>query len=341
MYSLNKILGKMDSVHNTFFEEVKNGGYETVVPCNEVVVFGIKADRRTEYKVTPMLCGSFCIVLVADGTAHLSVNYKEEVLCKNSLVFLTPNMVISLGCADKDFEMNGVCFRPAYFDNLSAYAPVYNQMTAFLNDKAMPIQLKWHWGFKKYFMVTLVLLTFYEASMYFLIGSDTNREAFFIPLFALGVSEVMIGSASNVYLSQSLPFSHFFFGLSSIGYIRCGIGTAMGSAVVQRLYNWSISKNSINAGDNLDGTVLPFDMPSWSNTLSVVSKQAMMIAIKECYGYLIAIGIVMMILIIIHHYRLPVKRLLPRMSAIRIWMNKENTNDPKDSVIPNDNDDNN
>ena len=27
------------------------------------------------------------------------------------------------------------------------------------------------------------------------------------------------------------------------------------------------------------------------------------------------------------------------MSAIRIWMNKENTNDPKDSVIPNDNDD--
>lgn len=201
--------------------------------------------------------------------------------------------------------------------------------------------VKWHWGFKKYFMVTLVLLTFYEASMYFLIGNDTNREAFFIPLFALGVSEVMIGSASNVYLSQSLPFSHFFFGLSSIGYIRCGIGTAMGPAVVQRLYNWSISKNSINAGDNLDGTVLPFDMPSWSNTLSVVSKQAMMIAIKECYGYLIAIGIVMMILIIIHHYRLPVKRLLPRMSAIRIWMNKENTNDPKDSVIPNDNDDNN
>ena len=39
--------------------------------------------------------------------------------------------------------------------------------------------------------------------------------------------------------------------------------------------------------------------------------------------------------------RLPVKRLLPSMSAIRIWMNKENTNDPKDSVIPNDNDDNN
>ena len=50
-----------------------------------------------------------------------------------------------------------------------------------------------------------MLLTFYEVSMYFLIDGDTNREAFFIPLFAFGVSEVMIGSASNVYLSQSLP----------------------------------------------------------------------------------------------------------------------------------------
>ncbi len=64
-----------------------------------------------------------------------------------------------------------------------------------------------------------------------------------------------------------------------------------------------------------------------------------MISIKECYGYLTAIGIVMMLLIIIHHYRMPVKRLLPRMSAIRIWMNKENTDDPKDSVIPNTDDD--
>lgn len=190
--------------------------------------------------------------------------------------------------------------------------------------------VKWHWGFKKYFMVALILLTFYEVAMYFLIDGDTNREAFYIPLFALGVSEVMIGSASNVYLSQSLPFSHFFYGLSSIGYIRCGIGTAIGSATVQRLYNWAISKNNINVGDNLDGTVLPYDMPSWSDKLYVVSKQAVMISIKECYGYLTAIGIVMMLLIILHHYRLPVRRLLPRMSAIRMWMTKENTTDPKD-----------
>lgn len=199
--------------------------------------------------------------------------------------------------------------------------------------------VKWRWGFKKYFMVALLLLTFYEVSMYFLIGGDTNREAFFIPLFALGVSEVMIGSASNVYLSQALPFSHFFYGLSAIGYIRCGIGTAIGSATVQRLYNWAISKSHIDASNNLDGMVLPFDLPSWSDTLSVVSKQAVMISIKECYGYLTVVGVIMMMLIIVHHYRRPVKRLLPRMAAIRQWMTNGKTNDPQDSVLPNDDED--
>lgn len=130
----------MDSIHDIFFEAVQSGAYETMLPCDEVVVVGMKADRRTECRVAPMLCGSFCIMLVTSGRAELSVNYSTEELHRNSLVFLTPNMVMSLGRADRDFEMKGICFKPAYFDNLSSYAPVYNQMTAFLNDKAMPIQ---------------------------------------------------------------------------------------------------------------------------------------------------------------------------------------------------------
>lgn len=194
--------------------------------------------------------------------------------------------------------------------------------------------VKWHWGFKKYFVVAFFLLTLYEASMYFLIGEDTNIEAFVIPLFMIGLSEVMIGSGANVYLSQTLPFSNFFFGLNSIGYIRCGIGTAAGSAIVQRMYNWTIAKNNMSASTNLDGTILPFEMPSWSDTMAIVSKQAAMISIKECYGYMTLIGMSIILLIMLHHYRTTVTRLLPRMSAIRIWLSSgSGTGDPKGSVI--------
>ena len=130
----------MDSVHETFFEEVKSGNYDTVLPCNEVVVFGIDTDKCNEYKVAPMSCDSFCIIIVTDGTAKLSVNYSVEELRKNSMAFLMPNMVMSLSNADNGFKMKGVCFTPAYFDDLSSYAPVYNQMNAFMGDNVMPIQ---------------------------------------------------------------------------------------------------------------------------------------------------------------------------------------------------------
>lgn len=192
--------------------------------------------------------------------------------------------------------------------------------------------VKWHWNVKQYLVFAFALVTFYEVSMYFLIDGNTNREAFFIPLFALGVSEVMIGSISNVYMSQSVPFSHFFLGLSAIGYIRCGIGSAASAAFVQRLYNWSIAKNSMIASSNLDGTILPFDLPPWSETVSAVSKQAVMISVKECFGYLTLLGLLLILLIMLSNYRTTFVRLLPRMTSIRIWLNHERTGETRDSV---------
>jgi len=194
-------------------------------------------------------------------------------------------------------------------------------------------KVKWCWNTKQYLVLSFALLTSYIVAMYFLIDGNTNKEAFFIPLVAVGISEVMIGSISNVYLSQSVPFSYFFFGLSAIGYSRCGIGNAAGAALVQRLYNWAVVKNSMSASENIDGTVLPFDMPSWSETMAVVSRQSVMMTLKECYGYLILVGIVMILLIIMSTYKTTVTRLIPKMSAIRRWMSNPRVEDPADSVI--------
>lgn len=130
----------MYNAHDTFFEEVRRKGYDTVLPCDEVIVFKTKSDTGSGYKVAPMLCDAFGILLVRSGTARLSVNYSTEVLEKNSVVFFTPNMVLSLDNADADFVLEGVCFTPAYFDDLSSYAPVYNQMIAYLNDHTLPVR---------------------------------------------------------------------------------------------------------------------------------------------------------------------------------------------------------
>lgn len=69
MYAKDNICGKMYSVHDTFFDEVRHGEYETVMPCDEVAVFSTKAGMGTGYKVEPMLSDSFSIMPVKSWTA--------------------------------------------------------------------------------------------------------------------------------------------------------------------------------------------------------------------------------------------------------------------------------
>jgi hypothetical protein len=92
-------------------------------------------------------------------------------------------------------------------------------------------------------------------------------------------------------------------------------------------------KNHLDAADNIDGTVLPFDMPSLSDTLSEVSRQSVMISLKECYGYLVIVGVIIILMIMMSSYRNSVTRIIPRMVAIRRWMNNPTTDDPAGSVI--------
>ncbi len=199
-------------------------------------------------------------------------------------------------------------------------------------------KVKWGWNTKGYLVFSFGMLAFYIASMYFLIDGDTNKEALYLPLVAVGISEVMIGSITNVYLSQSVPFSFFFFGLSAVGYARCGIGNAAAGAIVQRLYNWSLMKNSQEAAENIDGTVLPFDMPSWSDTVAEVSRQSVMLSLKECFGYLVILSVIVILFIMMSNYHTAVTRLIPKMVAIRRWMNNPTTDDPAGSVIAKGND---
>ena len=75
----DNICGKMYSVHDTFFDEVRHEGYETVMPCDEVAVFCTKAGMGTGYKVTHMLSNSFSIMPVKSGTARQMIWVKYDI----------------------------------------------------------------------------------------------------------------------------------------------------------------------------------------------------------------------------------------------------------------------
>ena len=77
---------------------------------------------------------------------------------------------------------------------------------------------------------------------------------------------------------------------------------------------------------------MPFDLPTWGDTTAAVSKQVVMLSVKECFGYLVLLGMMLTLLVLLSNYRTTVVRLLPRMTSIRIWLSSEKRGDPRGSV---------
>lgn len=217
-----------------------------------------------------------------------------------------------------------------HYDSLNAISLNYPELLGVIFGALLAFYsiVKWKWTVKKYIFLAFLLVAYYEIAMYFLIDVDTNKEAMYLPLFALGMAEVMMESIATYYLSQAIPFIHFFMTISIIGFVRAGLGSAIGSAIVHRLFNWSMAKNFMLTSSNIDGTASANVLPQWLDSASVVSTQSLMISLKECYGYLILVAIAFLVIILMTNYKTSIRRLLPRVMSVRRWLNNTSTQDP-------------
>jgi hypothetical protein len=63
-------------------------------------------------------------------------------------------------------------------------------------------------------------------------------------------------------------------------------------------------------------------------TMEFVGTQSLLMALKESYGYLILVGIVMLIIIMLSNYRTTITRFLPRLITVSSWMTGRRKEDP-------------
>lgn len=216
------------------------------------------------------------------------------------------------------------------FDSLNAISLNYPELLGVIFGALLAFYsiVKWKWSVKKYIFMAFALIAYYEISMYFLIGYDTNKEAMYLPLFAFGMAEVMMETIATYYLSQAIPFLHFFMTISIIGFIRAGLGTAIGAAIVHRLFNWSMAKNFMLSSSNIDGQATIANVHNWADQMNIISTQSLMISIKECYGYLILIAIIFMVIVLATNFKTSITRMLPRLMSVRRWLNNTTSQDP-------------
>jgi hypothetical protein len=184
------------------------------------------------------------------------------------------------------------------------------------------ILVRWRWNIKCYMFMTFFMVTYYLLSMYFIVDTATDKETMYLAVFALGVSEVMMETVATYYLSQTIPFVHFFMNITIIGFVRCGIGSAAGSAIVHRIFSYSMTKDFMIASESIDLNTMN------AATMEFVGTQSLLMALKESYGYLILVGIVMLIIIMLSNYRTTITRFLPRLITVSSWMTGRRKEDP-------------
>lgn len=185
--------------------------------------------------------------------------------------------------------------------------------------------VRWKWRMKMFFFLCFLLTTFYITSSYFLIDASTEARQFNVPLFAFGVAEVMMESGATYMICTTVPFQHTFMNVAILGFARCGVGTAAAAAVVQRLFNWSLTKHFMLTSADMS----PVSPDSFAGISQYFTQQNIMMAVKESFGWLIWLGIAMMIVFLLARLSPPMNRLLPKMASATRWIrNPRRSPDP-------------
>ena len=163
--------------------------------------------------------------------------------------------------------------------------------------------VKLEWGYKLMTNIGFALILAYLVIFYFIITPTTNKELMYAPLFFRGAGNVIVYVALTVYAGRTIPFTHFFQVLSILGFVRTGFGSSLGTAIIGRAFSAIMNKNTMSLGLNIDMqnpivNALPFD-----SLMGELQRQALLVSIKEVYGYAVIAGIILLLLSLCTRYK--------------------------------------
>jgi hypothetical protein len=184
------------------------------------------------------------------------------------------------------------------------------------------ILVRWKWTVKRYLFLTFFFLTYYALSMFYMCDTATDKETMYLAIFAFGLAEVLMENIATYYLSQNIPFQHFFMNITIIGFVRCGLGSSAAGAIAHRIFNRSLAKNYLIASESIDMNSVSDQAMQFYNTHSLL------MAMKETYGIFVFLGVALLLIVLVSNFRGGIKQFVPRLVAVARWMTRKNAPDP-------------
>ncbi len=174
------------------------------------------------------------------------------------------------------------------------------------------------WRYKTMALIAFIMAGLYLGWFYFCIGHGVEKEALFVPLFIRGFASVII---SIVFLTSvvqcGLPFQVFPQCLTIYGFTGAVMGACFGPAIVGEWFRHTFAKNAaLISGETLD--VFPDVMHIPLGQLyGMVHERALIVSMKEIYGWLLIICIVAIGGIIVYRGNLRPFAFFPKWRTIR------------------------
>lgn len=175
---------------------------------------------------------------------------------------------------------------------------------------------KWSYRIMSAFGFAFAII--YLSYFYFLIDYGVEKELLFIPLFARGFATVIISIVFLTSIVQSgLPFTVFPQALTINGFTGAVMGATLGPAIIGEILKHTVAKNA----SLLSSTIVDFNPSlvhqSLSNLYGMVQVQALVVSMKEIYGWLLIIAVTFLILILVGLSHVRPWAIFPKWSTVR------------------------
>ncbi|MEG2071352.1 MAG: hypothetical protein RR034_08275, partial [Bacteroidales bacterium] len=179
------------------------------------------------------------------------------------------------------------------------------------------------WPYKSITVIAFSTIVLYLILFYFIIDQHLPKESLMLPLFLRGFGYVIIAICFITALVR-VPFQYFFQAVSIQAFVSAGFGSVLGTALLGQALKITVKKNTMLLGTTLDHVNPLAQQLSFSELYETLQQQALMVSMKELYGWLSLIGIACLLIFIITESSIRPKQVLhPTYKAIRRLIKRE------------------
>lgn len=174
------------------------------------------------------------------------------------------------------------------------------------------------WRYKTMTAIGFAFAAVYLAYFYFFIDYGVEKEMLFIPLFARGMASVIISIVFLTSIVQSgLPFTVFPQALTINGFTGAVMGATLGPALIGECLRRTVAKNLSLLSVNVVDFNPDINQMSLGSVLGKIHVQALVVSMKEIYGWLLIVALLSLLLILVAYGPMRPWAIFPKWSTIR------------------------